>query len=384
LQLWNARHTVGSSSAAWIDSRAAGSATAEEVITMRKLALLFALGVTLAVVATAGATKPTVPGTSGTVWAVERFDGGVNTLAGFDAATGEVIGVVTIGRRPIGVTAPHGTGKVYSADERSNQLSVLDKDTFTIVKTIPTGPASFPHHIMASPNGKFVYFGRYNTNTVGVVDTSTDEMVAVWPASANSLAKTHAVWITNDGKDLYATNEGATAALPGTLSKLDARTGERLWEIEVGRRPSEVLVTPNGKTAYVTVRNDNKERVYDVSGAVPRLVGETDIGVQPDTMQMTNDGKTLVVGLRAIPQMALMDTGTLEVRFVTFPGYGISGHEWLSANGKYTFIALESLDLTGHGGIGVVDNDSGEILDIWTYPGGPWPHGVFYEPQVLR
>jgi YVTN family beta-propeller protein len=351
---------------------------------MRKLALLFALGVTLAVVATAGATKPTVPGTSGTVWAVERFDGGVNTLAGFDAATGEVIGVVTIGRRPIGVTAPHGTGKVYSADERSNQLSVLDKDTFTIVKTIPTGPASFPHHIMASPNGKFVYFGRYNTNTVGVVDTSTDEMVAVWPASANSLAKTHAVWITNDGKDLYATNEGATAALPGTLSKLDARTGERLWEIEVGRRPSEVLVTPNGKTAYVTVRNDNKERVYDVSGAVPRLVGETDIGVQPDTMQMTNDGKTLVVGLRAIPQMALMDTGTLEVRFVTFPGYGISGHEWLSANGKYTFIALESLDLTGHGGIGVVDNDSGEILDIWTYPGGPWPHGVFYEPQVLR
>jgi hypothetical protein len=69
---------------------------------------------------------------------------------------------------------------------------------------------------------------------------------------------------------------------------------------------------------------------------------------------------------------------------VTFPGYGISGHEWLSANGKYTFIALESLDLTGHGGIGVVDNDSGEILDIWTYPGGPWPHGVFYEPQVLR
>jgi DNA-binding beta-propeller fold protein YncE len=55
-------------------------------------------------------------------------------------------------------------------------------------------------------------------------------------------------------------------------------------------------VTPNRKTAYVTVRNDNRVRVLDVSGDEPQLIGETFIGVQPDTMQMTNDGKTLVVG----------------------------------------------------------------------------------------
>jgi DNA-binding beta-propeller fold protein YncE len=330
-----------------------------------------------------GGTTKRLP-TSGTVWAVERFDGGENTLAAFDAATGDVLGVVPIGRRPIGVTAPHGTGKVYTADERSNQLSVLSKADFSIVKQIPTGAASFPHHMMASSNGKLVYFGRYNTRTVGVVDTSVDEMVTVWPASSNPLAKTHAVWITNDGKDLYATNEGATLTSPGTLSKLDARTGELIWELGVGTRPSEVLVTPNGRTAYVTVRNDNRVRVLDVSGDAPRLIGETFIGVQPDTMQMTNDGTTLVVGLRSTPQMALMDTATLAVRFVTFAGYSISGHEWLSANGKYTFIALESLDVTKPGAIGVVDNRTGEVLDTWPYPGGPWPHGVFYEPQVLR
>jgi DNA-binding beta-propeller fold protein YncE len=353
---------------------------------MRKLALLsLTLG---AAVTAAGAisgssdgSRPVVPGATGTVWAVERFDGGINTLAGFDASTGEVLGVVQIGRRPIGVTAPHGTGKVYTADERSNQLSVLSKANFTIVKQISTGPASFPHHVMASPNGKFVYFGRYNTNTVGVVDTSVDEMVATWPASSNPLAKTHAVWITNDGKDLYATNEVANS-----VSKLDASTGELLWEFPIGSRPSEVLVTPNRKTAYVTVRNENKVKILDVSGDAPSLLGETFIGIQPDTMQISNDGDTLVVGLRAVPnQMALMDTNTREVRFVSFPpGYGISGHEWLSANGKFTYIGMESMDSTKPGAIGVVDNDAADILDIWTYPGGPWPHGVFYEPQVLR
>ncbi len=298
---------------------------------MRRLALLSLLCVVVLATAAAAAGKESgsrLP-TSGTVWAVERFDGGQNTLAAFDASTGDVLGVVPIGRRPIGVTAPHGTGRVYTADERSNQLSVLSKADFSIVAQIPTGAASFPHHIMATPNGKFVYFGRYNTNTVGVVDTSLDEMVAVWPASQNPAAKTHAVWITNDGKDLYATNEGATQSSPGTLSKLDARTGELVWEFGIGTRPSEVLVTPNGKTAYVSVRNDNRLRVLDVSARQP-------------------------------------------------------GHEWLSANGKYTFIALEASSTSSPGAIGVVDNRTGEVLDTWTYPGGPWPHGVFYEPEVLR
>ena len=341
--------------------------------------LATALAVAGAVVAAAPTSRPPQRGASGTVWAVERFDGGTNTLAAFDAATGGVLGVVPIGRRPIGVTAPHGTGKVYVADERSNQLSVLSKAEFAVVKVIPTGAASFPHHVMASPNGRFVYFGRYNTNTVGVVDTSSDELIHAWPASANPLAKTHAVWITNDGKDLYATNEVANS-----VARLDARTGELLWELPIGSRPSEVLVTPDRKTAYVTVRNEDKVKILDLSGDTPVPAGEAAIGVQPDTMQMTNDGKTLVVGLRGIPQLALMDTASLRVRPVVFAGYGISGHQWLSANGKYTYVALESTDVTKPGAIGVVDNDSGDVLDLWTYPGGPWPHGVFYEPEVLR
>jgi DNA-binding beta-propeller fold protein YncE len=350
---------------------------------MRRVALILVL-LLAALAGASGADPKGIPGASGTVWAVERFDLGQNTLAAFDASTGDVLGVVPIGRRPIGVTAPHGTGKVYTADERSNQLSVIAKDSFTVVNVIPTGPASFPHHMMASPNGNFVYFGRYNTNTVGVVDTSVEEMTAVWPASHNPLARTHAVWITTNGKFLYATNEGATQAATGTASKLDAQTGEILWELPIGVRPSEILVTPDGNTAYVTIRNENKVRVVDVSGDEPTLVGETFIGVQPDTMQLTNDGKTLVVGLRSLPQMALMDTETLTVRFVTFPGYSISGHEWVSANSKFTYIALESLDLAKPGAIAVVDNAAGRVVDVWTYPGGPWPHGVFYEPQVLR
>jgi hypothetical protein len=45
---------------------------------------------------------------------------------------------------------------------------------------------------------------------------------------------------------------------------------------------------------------------------------------------------------------------------------------------------MESLDLSKPGAIGVVENRSGAIVDTWTYPGGPWPHGVFHEPRETR
>jgi YVTN family beta-propeller protein len=352
---------------------------------IRRFALLSALlFFPMASWTSVGATPRAITGVRGTVWAVERHDGGPNTVAAFDARTGAVLGVATVGTRPIGVTAPRGTGKVYTADERSNQLSVIAKDDpSAVIKTIPMG--EYPHHMMASPSGKLIYVAQYNTNTIGVVDTTLDVRIHDWAASADPLAKTHAVWITNDGKDLYATNEGPEQSGPGTLSKLDARSGAIVWETPIGNRPSEVLVTPDRKTAYVTIRVDNEVKVLDISGEIPVEIATIFIGIAPDTMRMTSDGKTLVVGLRSVPQMALMDTLTGTVRSVTFPDYGISGHQWLSATGRFTYIALENADLTQPGAIGVVNNVTGQVVATWPYPveGGSQPHGVFYEPEVL-
>jgi hypothetical protein len=84
---------------------------------MRKVALLsllVGLGAAIAaIVAAVGASQGqgALPGVHGTIWAVERFDTGPNTLAALDAATGEVLGVQQVGKRPIGVTSPKGTAR---------------------------------------------------------------------------------------------------------------------------------------------------------------------------------------------------------------------------------------------------------------------------------
>ncbi len=340
-------------------------------------ALLVALLVTGLAVAAAAASASAngIPGTSGTVFVTERTPA-ASSVTAFDAATGTVLWTAATGAAPIGVTKPHGASKVYTSDEGSNRMSVFDARTGAFLHAIPLGMR--PHHLMASASGEFIYVAEFGQHTIGVVDTRTDSVVARYPASANPAARTHAVWISKDGSNLYATN-----AVANSIAKLDARTGQLLWEFSIGANPSEILVTQNDTIAYVSVRNEDTIRVVDVSGTVPVVLGEAEALSEPDTLSLTNNGKTLVVGLRASPtrraRMALIDTHTLATTYVELPGYTTTGHQWLSANGKFTFMAVES-----PGAVAMIDNTAGTLVDEYPYPGGQRPHGVFYEPKVLR
>jgi len=309
----------------------------------------------------------------GTLWVTERTPAN-STVAAIDAATGEPRGITAVGAAPIGITAPRGLDKVYSADENAHQLSVIDKESVTVLTTIPMGPGSRPHHLMASVNGRYIYVAEYGTNTVGVVDTQLDLNIVDLTASFNPAGKTHAVWIAPNGIDLFAVNQGFPTAGPGTLSKLNTKTGEIVWEAAVGNQPSEVLV--DRTTAYVSIRNEHAIRVYDVSGDAPLFLGEAEAEPLPDTLSLTNDKRTVIVGLRGTPaRMAFIDTATLTTTYLLLPG-ATTGHQWLSSNSRFTFIALES-----PGRIAVVDNRTRTLVTTYAYPNGmPRLHGVFYEP----
>jgi DNA-binding beta-propeller fold protein YncE len=323
---------------------------------------------------TAGACPSPVPG--GTIWVTERTVGGLSTVAAIDSRTGQSRGITAVGDNPIGITHPKGTDFVYSSDENANQMSVIDENTVSVVGTIPMGTGSRPHHLMASRNGRFIYVGEFGHNFVGVVDTGLNENVFDIQASRDMGAHTHAVWISRNGKDLYATNEGPVQNGPGTFSKMDVRTGDIIWEHGVGNRPSEVLVDHD--IAYVSVRFDNVVRVYDISGDEPALVGTAEANFSPDTLSLTNDGDTLIVGLRGTPaRMAFIDTKTLSTEYLSLPGT-TTGHQWLSRNGAVTFIALEGTP----GKVAVVENRSRTLITTYDYPNGRTrPHGVFFDPQ---
>lgn len=303
-------------------------------------------------------------GLHGQVWVTNKS---LNTVAVFDASSGQVLANIPVGSTPIGVAIPKGTHKAYVSNEGSNTVSVIDTDSFAIIKTIAMGAG--PHHMMASPDGKRIYVGEYNANTVGVIDTNTDEEIARYVTSPNPVAKTHAVYVTDDGATLYATDFATNE-----LVALGAATGAVEWRLHLTGSPSEALVTSDRKTAYVSIRSRNSVAVIDLGSHA--LVAEKWVGTMPDTLQLMPDGKHLVVTLRGTPaQISILDTGSLETNLIALTGT-TTGHHWLSASGRYSFVAIE-----GPGGLALVDNATGRTVTTFAYPGGGKPHGVFFWPQ---
>lgn len=362
----------------------------EDTVTSRRRLFLVAAAVVASTLGLGGigvlsvdvaASAPAhLPGANGTLWVTDRT-GALGRVKVFDAGTGTVMGTITVGAKPTGVLAPHGTHKVYvSNGSPSDTVSVISKDSLALVATIATGAGSDPHHMAQHADGRFVFVALFGTRTVAVIDTSTDTLARTLVASSNPSAKTHAVWVSNDGKTLYAANSlgSSSSTPPGTVSAIDLATGTLSWEIVVGRNPSEVLVTNNEKTAYVTVRTENVVKVLDLTTVPPVVSATVPIGSQPDTLQLTNDNKTLVVALRGSPAATLMDVRTLETRTVSVGGT-TTGHHWLSANGRYTFLAV--IGTSGQSGVAVIDNRSAVVLRTYFLPGVADPHGVFFEPS---
>ena len=239
-----------------------------------------------------------------------------------------------------------------------------------VVETLAKAGAIFVDETDEVPEGAIVVFSAHGVAPT-VHQTAAERNLKVIDATCPLVTKVHneAKRFARDDYDILLIGHEGHEEVVGTA----------------GEAPDHVqLVDGPDSVDNVTIRNENKVKVLDLRGALPSLVAEVPIGGMPDTMQLTRDGKTLVVGLRAIPQMALLDTRTLSVRPVTFMGYGISGHQSLSPNGRLTYIALESAVTSRPGAIGVVDNRSGDVIDTWEYPGGPWPHGVYFDRQVLR
>jgi YVTN family beta-propeller protein len=317
--------------------------------------------------------QTSLKGVSGTVWVTNRT---YNNVAAFDAGTGEVLATIAVGRNPIGIISPQGSGKLYVSNEDDATVSVISKETLSVIKTITLAAGSRPHHITDSADGSFVYVAEFGANRVAAIDTKTDSVTVELVTNPSVTARTHAAWVSQNNQTLYVTNSGLNE-----IAAIDIASNTILWSLPVGSNPSEVLVTHDEKTAFVSVRNENKVKLIDLEART--IADEVDVGTMPDTLRLTPNGEQLIVTLRGTPaQISLVNVfKELSAQPLTITPGTITGHHWLSQNGRYSFVAVEN-----PGSLAVVDNRLGEVVTTYSYPGptsANRPHGVFYEPAPL-
>ena len=83
------------------------------------------------------------------------------------------------GSGPIGVAVTPDGKHAYVTNIDSNNVSVIDTATNTVVATVPVG--NNPCGVAVTPDGKHVYVTNDGSNTVSVIDTATNTVVATVP-----------------------------------------------------------------------------------------------------------------------------------------------------------------------------------------------------------
>jgi YVTN family beta-propeller protein len=124
----------------------------------------------------------------------------------------------------------HGS-KVFTSN--FNTVSVIDTATNTVIATIPAGGFVLTG-VAVTPDGSKVYVansGGGNGNTVSVIDTATNMVTTTIPVGSDPIG----VAVTPDGSTVYVANSGGGNG--NTVSVIDTATNIVTTTIPVGRAP---------------------------------------------------------------------------------------------------------------------------------------------------
>ncbi|MEO8440615.1 MAG: alkaline phosphatase family protein [Spartobacteria bacterium] len=170
-----------------------------------------------------------------------------------------------------------------------------------------------------SPDGQRLYAALGILNTVAVIDAKSDKLITVVPVG---LAP-YRVVAGPKGRTLYVANRGGRtpkenephAISAGSAVRVDPKTGAALrgsisiidtdsltsTEVEVGRGPSGLAISPDGTMLYVADSDDDTIEVLDTrTQKITRTLSLTPaadpgFGQMPTDLALSGDGGTLYV-----------------------------------------------------------------------------------------
>jgi YVTN family beta-propeller protein len=137
------------------------------------------------------------------------------------------------------VLSPDGK-RAYTANVSTGTVSVLDLTKRALVTVISV--AAKVQRISISPDGRHVFTHDQDSPRIAVIDTATNK-VASWIALP---ATVYSSKPTSDGKELIANAPSGKLFVIG-LDKMDVREA-----FDIPPALGEILVTPDGKFAYVS------------------------------------------------------------------------------------------------------------------------------------
>lgn len=258
--------------------------------------------------------------------------------------------------------------RVFVTNYGSDSVSVIETATNAVVATVPLGTDTNPGGVAITPDGTRAYVAEDGSDDVRVISTATNTVVGS-PIPVGSEPRMLA--IAPDGSRAYVAN-----GLSASVSVIDTATNGVIATIGVGSIPLFVALAPDGKRAYVTNQNDGTLSVIDT--AANGIVGSPiPVGGQPRGIAVTPTGNLAYVANQATANVTAVDLST-GAPVATVPVGNGPNYLAVTPDGKRVYVANQN-DNT----VSVIDTQTNTVAGP-PIAVGAYPRGVAITPDGSR
>jgi len=274
----------------------------------------------------------------------------------------------------LALAEPSPKDRVYTADQNTNTVSVINPVTNTLLGQIRLGnqrpDVLSPlykgeinvHGLGFSPDHKTLIAVSNGSNSVAFIDTATNKVKGI----AYIGRSPHEGFFTADGKEVWAVVRGENY-----ISVIEPSTFKEIRRIETAPGPGMVLFHPNGKLAFVVSSFTPEVDMVDV--AKYQVVKRIPV-VSPFSpfLQFTPDFKEVWMTHKDVGKVTRIDTETLQVKGVLDTGF-ITNHLGFAKTARGT---LAYVTVGGENVVKVYTTDA-QPKELTTIPVGALPHGIW-------
>jgi len=242
--------------------------------------------------------------------------------------------------------------RVYVPNVSSGTISVIDPKTYQVIKTLQVGGR--PHHITPSWDLKHLYIDNPGSGSLREIDPRT---AALGPTIA---ARTpYNLYFTPDGTKAIVVAEYAQQ-----LVFRDRRTWRVLKVVPIpGRGVDHMDFSANGR--YLLVSCEYTGVVARVSTISMRVTGTLNVGGRPIDVKVSPDGKVFYVANQGTMGVSIIDP--IHMKQIKFLPTGLGAHGFaVSRDARYLYLSNRIA-----GTISVISFRSRSVVDRWNVGGSP-------------
>jgi len=301
---------------------------------------------------------------SNPVFVLNSLDASVSVI---DPATWTETRRIPTGKEPHHVYMTPDSKSLIVANSLGDSLLFIDPRSGDVQRTVKG--ILDPYQLRFSPDMKWFVTAANRLNHVDIYRWDGKELTLA-KRILSSRTPSH-IWIDSKSTTAYVSMQDSNEMIA-----VDLATQTLKWRVKTGAMPADIYGTADDKTLLVGLTGGNGVEVYDVSGTGARRTKVISTGEGAHAFRAAGDKRHVYVSNRVANTISKIDLQTLEV-VASYPAPGGPDCMDVSADGKTILVTSRwAKKLT------IIDTESRKV--IHQVKVGKSPHGVWTLDHAAR